>query len=401
MARLFYSLLSSALVLPLALVKASPLPAGVETKTDVVRRWNDTYVSSVSQCPALAPRSSPPTSVHDLRPDDFSYTLALGDSITAGAFSRGLQSNPFLSLSEWRGQSYAAGMDEGAVTIPNFIKHYNPAATGGSKGSNPFPEICFGFICLPGSWGWNSKVDQLNSAQTGSLASNLPHQLNDYIIPQVKKWKLPTNKFKYINFQIGSNDLCWLCAQASIGIGPGSADDFEDNIRETLEGLRAAIPNSVVNLMAVFKVSDIFELTLNQPYCSKIIPKLPHKNLGCACSLLGGDIGEATRALMDELTEQYNERLVKIAKEYQAARYPDFAVLWQPPIVALGSYPIEALSDVDCFHPSLKSHELLATNLWNRMVGSAEEKAVPVTWSTAPLVRCLNPEDRLHTDTLL
>lgn len=53
------------------------------------------------------------------RPDDFAYTMAIGDSITAGAFSRGLQSNPFLSLSEWRGQSYAAGMDEGAVTIPN------------------------------------------------------------------------------------------------------------------------------------------------------------------------------------------------------------------------------------------------------------------------------------------
>lgn len=45
--------------------------------------------------------------------------MAIGDSITAGAFSRGLQSDIFLDLSEWRGQSYAAGMDDGAVTIPN------------------------------------------------------------------------------------------------------------------------------------------------------------------------------------------------------------------------------------------------------------------------------------------
>ena len=45
--------------------------------------------------------------------------MAIGDSITAGAFSRGIQENPLLSLSEWRGQSYAAGMDEGAITIPN------------------------------------------------------------------------------------------------------------------------------------------------------------------------------------------------------------------------------------------------------------------------------------------
>jgi phospholipase B1 len=45
--------------------------------------------------------------------------MALGDSITAGALSRGLQNDPFLDLSEWRGQSYAAGMDDGAITIPN------------------------------------------------------------------------------------------------------------------------------------------------------------------------------------------------------------------------------------------------------------------------------------------
>ena len=88
--------------------------------------------------------------------------MALGDSITAGAYLRGNQSDPDLCVSEWRGQSYAAGMDGGAVTIPNvrsysrfsipnvlnilfqFIKHYNSAATGGSKGFNNFLEICMG-----------------------------------------------------------------------------------------------------------------------------------------------------------------------------------------------------------------------------------------------------------------
>jgi phospholipase B1, membrane-associated len=88
--------------------------------------------------------------------------MALGDSITAGAYIRGAHSNPDLTVSEWRGQSYAAGMDDGAVTIPNvrsslhlsmltvlntssqLIKHYNSAATGGSRGSNNFLEICIG-----------------------------------------------------------------------------------------------------------------------------------------------------------------------------------------------------------------------------------------------------------------
>jgi phospholipase B1 len=45
--------------------------------------------------------------------------MALGDSISAGALLRGLQSDGLIDLSEWRGQSYAAGIDDGAITIPN------------------------------------------------------------------------------------------------------------------------------------------------------------------------------------------------------------------------------------------------------------------------------------------
>ena len=138
-----------------------------------------------------------------------------------------------------------------------MIKYYKPDITGGSIGYNTFLDVCFGehhsrsvemsltlvagIICSPGSLRWNDAVDELNAAQSGALASNLPHQVNDYLIPQVRKWNLPADKFKYINIQIGSNDLCWSCAQATLGTGPGSADDFEANIRATLEALRAAI----------------------------------------------------------------------------------------------------------------------------------------------------------------
>lgn len=64
--------------------------------------------------------------------------MAIGDSITAGAFSRGmlfstvraatpsqtqhlsgLQPWYLSDLSEWRGESYAIGMDPGAITLPN------------------------------------------------------------------------------------------------------------------------------------------------------------------------------------------------------------------------------------------------------------------------------------------
>jgi hypothetical protein len=38
-----------------------------------------TYVSSLSSCPALTPRDSKATTVHDLRIDDIKMVAALGD----------------------------------------------------------------------------------------------------------------------------------------------------------------------------------------------------------------------------------------------------------------------------------------------------------------------------------
>lgn len=98
-----------------------------------------------------------------------------------------------------------------------------------------------GPLCLPGSLGYDASVDQLNGALSGALASNLPHEVNDYLIPQVRAKNIPTGAFKYLNLQIGSNDICLLCPQSAINLGPGSADDFESNIRTTLEAIRTGI----------------------------------------------------------------------------------------------------------------------------------------------------------------
>jgi phospholipase B1 len=326
--------------------------------------------------------------------------MALGDSISAGAFSRGIQSNALLSFGEWRGESYAGGADPGAITVPNLIKRYKPTVSGGSIGMNPIPELCFGPLCPIGPFGWNASVDQLNAAQSGALASNLYHEVVDYLIPQVKKKGIPKTAFKYLNLQIGSNDICSLCAQADVGIGPGSPDDFEANIRKTLEAVRKGIPNTVVNLFGAFRVSDVFKVTANQPYCSQLL-SVPFNNLECPCMLIGGAIGDANRVRMDKLQVQYNERLIKIAKDYQTAQRADFAVLWQPANVPLLSYPVESLSNVDCFHPSLKTHRLVASHIWNKLPGGAAEKEEALVWSENPLFRCLQDDDRMKTNTLL
>ncbi|CAG8775324.1 1268_t:CDS:2, partial [Acaulospora colombiana] len=81
------------------------------------KRTEPTYVDDLDKCPKLSPRT--PTSVHDLRPDDISVTMALGDSISAGAFSHGLQEDVLTSFAEYRGDSFANGGNPGAITIPN------------------------------------------------------------------------------------------------------------------------------------------------------------------------------------------------------------------------------------------------------------------------------------------
>ncbi|KAG8738961.1 hypothetical protein FRC12_016473 [Ceratobasidium sp. 428] len=381
----------------LGLASATPLGEYAGTMDRRQASGGD-YLTDITKCPAVAPRASPPASVHDLRPDDFSVAMAIGDSITAGAFAQGInRQDLLLNFVEFRGLSYAGGGDPGAITMPNLLKHYNKTLIGGSLGNNPGVELCFGALCPIGSVGWNQPVDQLNAAQSGALASNLLHEVRDYLVPQVKALKIPANRYKYLSFQIGSNDLCQLCLAADALLGPGTQGDFEANIRETLEYIRTNIPNTLVNLFGVFQVSQIYKLTLNQPYCQQLIPVIPHYNIECTCALFGGETGEFTRSRMDKLQGQYNTVLQKIVADYKAKNYKDFAIIWQPPVVPLDRYPVESLSSLDCFHPSTATHQRIAAGIWNRLTLNATGRAAPIEWETTPTFRCLQANDRIQT----
>jgi len=374
--RIFVTLVAATAIL------ASPSP--------VERRQSGTYVQSISQCPKLTKRTA--TSVHDLRPDDFTVVMAIGDSITAGCWAKGLASNgnPFNILDEWRGVSYPIGGDSGALTIPNLIKYYTPGVVGASKGHH-LVAVCVAGIC---TGGYEPDIDQLNAAVSGALGEDMLQEVRDYLVPRVRAMNISDSAFKYLNVQIGSNDLCGSCDEA---ITPANADAYEQNIRNALEYVRLNIPNVVVNLVSNIPVSQIYDLTLNEPYCSKVIPT-PHLNLLCKCALLGGDIGQLTRYLMDSLQRQYDERLLKIAKDYQRAAYPSFAVVYQPLNVQLRNWPIESVSDVDCFHPSEAAHRGIAAQLWNRLTLDKTSRAESFSLTPGQYpVRCLQEGDRIQT----
>ena len=73
-----------------------------------------------------------------------------------------------------------------------------------------------------------------------------------YLVPQYKASGVKDSELKYLNLQIGSNDVCQLCAAGAIG--SLVADLFEKDVRKTLEHVRQNIPNVLVNVVGLFRV---------------------------------------------------------------------------------------------------------------------------------------------------
>ncbi|KAG8881362.1 hypothetical protein FRB97_009627 [Tulasnella sp. 331] len=351
---------------------------------------NGTYVPDLNLCPRLSPRKTPAKDVHD---------LLVGSRLLNVTHIKGYQFILPDSFAEWRGLSYAAGMDEGAITVPNLIRHYNSAIRGGSVGKNMLPEICMGGpICNP--LGWNYRVDRFNAARSGAMAQNLLSEVRDYLVPALRRHDVTDDEFKYMNFQIGSNDLCQLCLASEVPKGPmpGSPDVFEADVMQTLEYLREHVSNVVVNMLGVFQVSEIYNMTKGHAeYCHSGVPYIPHYSIECSCAIADGPFGAWVRSEMDKLQQLYNKKLSKIVKRYQELNDPHFAVLWQPASIPLAKFPIEGLSNVDCFHPSTATHERIAAGVWNRLTLDATGRDVEFGWEEHPRLRCLEEADRLQT----
>jgi len=144
----------------------------------IVLMGNIDSSSPINSCPKLAPRPRP-NSIKNLRPDDISVVMALGDSITAAFGLKGA----YGGLEEYRGQSWSIGGDSDAVTLANFFKYYNSSVQGASL-SNHIVEVCMGPFC-PGHQYWPD-LDVLNAAQSGAWIQNLPYQIK-YLKAMLKK----------------------------------------------------------------------------------------------------------------------------------------------------------------------------------------------------------------------
>ncbi|XP_065915128.1 phospholipase B1, membrane-associated-like [Dysidea avara] len=338
-------------------------------------------------CPPLPPLERPARNVYELRPQDIKVAMALGDSITAGFGIMGVHDDPILDLFEYRGKSFSIGGDAGANTIASWLRNYNKDLVGMSVGSH-VAELCYGEICSPDQY--HPDKDVLNAAQSGAMIPNLVKHELKYLLEQLKRnTKIDMeNDWKLLTILVGANDVCLGC---SGDVPYLTADDYEKYMTELMEEIHNNIPKVFVNYMLLFNVSQVYDISMKSDYCKDV-----HRVLGieCVCVFEGG---EKTRVEVGELTRQFNDRAVEVAKKF-AGKYDDFAVVIQPCVAdgTAATLTPEVISTVDCFHPSLLMHELMTKVLWNNMFTPSSGKDSTFNFS-APL-KCPTNETLLYTN---
>ncbi|KAG0163768.1 hypothetical protein DFQ30_011035 [Apophysomyces sp. BC1015] len=369
-------------------------------------RSNAEFAKSIYDCPPLEPRLTPPTNVRDLRPDDIKVVGGMGDSVMAGFAAKGIQGFSVFDIRtffEDRGASFGAGGGKELITVPNLMQRYSPNITGASVGEH-LVEYCGGNPFY-GSTKTNGKLrgvlhavsifdkDQLNVAQSGALAKNLDYEV-DLFLAAIKLYpniNIATD-WKLINILIGYLDICGSCKTEFYNIhNPDTYEAFVDN---ALKRIREKIPRVLVNLIGLFNVAEVIDLTAHQKYCEPIpFSTFQANQVICTCA----DNEETSQSMSYAMTE-YNNRLHKISKKYNALNDASFAVIYTPSPINVTSFPLDAFSNIDCLHPSVKGQQWAAKATWRSIFLPPDEKPNIADWDRYDTVYCPTECDRFYVD---
>eukprot|EP00128_Syssomonas_multiformis_P010691 Colp12_sorted_trinity150504_noHs@4799 len=308
--------------------------------------------------------------------------------LPAGFGLKGLHINPYDEVAEVRGISWSIGGDGDYNTVPNFIKRYNPDVKGFSIGDH-LVETCNNCTMFK----YRPQQDRFNGALSFAGADYLDKQV-DYVVEQVKTD--PTVNFeedwKLMTIFIGANDVC-----ACEGIEKlyASADRWEAYVRGAVEKVRVSMPRVFVNLVELFNISGVYDISQKRDYCRNFHAM---SFFECKCGFApSSEGGDAYRRAIADMSQEYNARLRKIANDYKG-QYRDFGVVAQPAFrdAELPALPVEFLSNIDCFHPSPLGHAQMAMHLWNNMVSPHGAKSTK--FNVMDSFVCPTEETRIYTD---
>jgi len=335
-------------------------------------------------CPTLPAHT--PVDVNDLHPNNIKVAMSLGDSITAAFGVNGAKGG----LEEVRGSSFSMGGDENATTLFNFLRYHSPRIIGGSLKQH-LVELCYGPLCPP--FQYRPEYDVFNSAQSGAMVGDLVTHEVDYLIKQVKAHKDIDikNDWKILTLLIGANDLCASCTIE--GKGFLNPNDYEKHLTNALNNVHKNLPRTIVQIGEMFNLSQVYNLSLKSNTCKDI-----HRVAFIECDCIFKPNGAKAREQIDEHTQQFNERSRKVAAHFQSLNDPEFTVITQPfgRDTPLKDFPIDALSTLDCFHPSLSTHQAMAVNLWNSMLLPAAKKSTVLDLNAVPV--CPTADSRIYTN---
>jgi phospholipase B1 len=208
-------------------------------------------------------------------------------------------------------------------------------------------------ICPKGQY--RDDIDVLNAAQSGARSLNLDHQtsyLFDRLDEEYKIGRVKPTDWKLITVFIGSNDICHSCTEPTSLPLP-----FGANVWSTVETLRKSMTNTLVQIskfkkntyefcvlhfnykVGLMRVQDIVISTSNYTnYCQPIKGSsfIGHDH-ECECSH-----SIANLTIMNQNFPAYNQALQQVVAHYKEPN-DTFAVIYQPLLVDIMSFPIQAI----------------------------------------------------------
>jgi len=298
--------------------------------------------------------------------------MAMGDSISAGFAMIG--DLPPENLVEWRQYVFSTGGADGAFTLANILKNYNPNLHGASY-----------------DWTWPlTPGAYLDAGVSHASVQNCPSQVL-YLANQLKTTYADKvnyqDDWKLLTIFIGANNLCGAC-----NYGPNTLPGyFEDQLRNVLSMVHQYIPRVFVNLVTIFNVSGVWYAGENNDYCRLVWDLVKHE---CGCLETGN---KTDLDVMDLRAVQFNAIQEKLAAEWAAKNDVNFTVVVQPGLsgIPIAKYGEAYLSDLDCFHPSLCGNQAFTYSIWNNMMTPIGQK------STFPdvnhlAIKCPGPNDYIQ-----
>jgi lysophospholipase L1-like esterase len=177
----------------------------------------------------------------------------------------------------------------------------------------------------------NSKITgkYWNLARSGATADDLPGQARKAVAAGAD----------YVVIQMGANDVC---ADNVAGMTP--KDVFRGHFRKALKILQNGLPDATILVTEVLRVKRVYDVGRGDYWCRRKWDTFRW----CDNVLRNGG---TQRYLADARNIEYNKALRSLSAKRGVA-FDDDVFEWQ--------FSKGNLSEIDCFHPSLSGHSILA-----------------------------------------